>query len=290
MTKPGQDSIHAYRVAGHSFIISIDESINAIPALSHYLPFCDCINHGDQSLFNLHITNMSENKIPGFIKQDSNKTQYSDGTHLCFVSRNENGAPLAILLTNNQFSKGTLAIDKNARTPLIEYYIQMMYSMCVTPHNTMILHGVVVEYMKKGYIFIANGGTGKSTHARLWEKYIPNSHVICDDYPIVRKYPNGTTWVSGTPWDGKTPVYCNEMLPIGGIIQLAQAPSNSIRRVKGLDAFYCIWKRVQNVFYQEQTQKLHDTIIQIMSSIPVWHLDCLPNKEAVILCKESVTN
>ena len=161
--------------------------------------------------------------------------------------------------------------------------------MCVTPKDTLILHAAVVEYNGKGYLFMGNSGTGKSTHSRLWTKHISGARVINDDQPVIRIHPDGTSWVYGTPWGGKKPVYCNVKLPIGGIIQLEQAPSNEIRQEKRLEAYSHLWDALFNRYSMEQTDILHNTITKLMSSVTIWHLNCLPNKEAAILCCKTVT-
>ena len=56
-------------------------------------------------------------------------------------------------------------------------------------------------------MLLGKSGTGKSTHSRLWLKYIPDTKLLNDDNPAVRIMDNNTIMIYGTPWSGKTPCY-----------------------------------------------------------------------------------
>ena len=48
-------------------------------------------------------------------------------------------------------------------------------------------------------MFLGKSGTGKSTHARMWLKYIQGTDLVNDDNPVVRVANDGTAVVYGSP-------------------------------------------------------------------------------------------
>ena len=285
---------HVYRIAGHSFQISIDATDDVFLRLSHYQLFNDTTKRSNKSLFHLHITKLSKEflnntkSIALAQKKGKGNMWYLNDDKLCFVYPKMDGTPSMVLSIGKDFCNGTLAVEKNANPELLLQSIVRMYSMRTNALKTLILHAVVVEYKGLGYIFIGNCRTGKTTHSHLWVDNIPGAKYFNDDRPVIRIHPDGSAWVYGTPWAGDSPVYRNEKLPIGGIVQLAQAPFNKIRSVPKLEAYTNLLPRIQNALIVEQADSLKRTIIELISAVPSWHLDCLPNKEAAILCCNTI--
>lgn len=282
-------AVHTYSVAGFPFRLSFETGIYLFRPIAHYELFNNNSVQATEPLFHIHLVNMKTVQIPECVYNETDKAVFSNGNKMCFVYRETNGAPATVLMTDKEFKEATLAVARNSDPALIRLNILRMYSMSVTPHETLIMHATVVEYKGKGYLFTGKSGTGKSTHSRLWAKHIRGARLFNDDQPVVRIHEDGTAWVYGTPWGGKTPVYINEVLPVGGIIILKQAPSNQIRRARNLEAYSTLWSNIFNRFSMEQTDSLHNTINKLIGSAPVWHLDCLPNKDAAILCCKTVT-
>ena len=169
--------------------------------------------------------------------------------------------------------------------------VMMLYALTALDANALLLHASVIEHGGKGYIFQGKSGTGKSTHSRLWLKYIPDTALLNDDNPVVRLMPDGTVRVFGTPWSGKTPCYRNVKVPVGAIVKLSQAPQNSIKRLKGLDAYANIVGSVSSIRW---SRKIMDEITSLMSQIamttPCFAMDCLPDSEAAFICRDGIIN
>lgn len=82
-------------------------------------------------------------------------------------------------------------------------------------------HGVAVSCDNKGFIFTAESGVGKSTHAFLWQKYLGEErvHVINGDKPILW-FRDGDIFACGSPWSGKEHLDENVSVPLRGICLL----------------------------------------------------------------------
>ena len=151
--------------------------------------------------------------------------------------------------------------------------------------DTLHVHAAVVSCGGKGYLFLGPSGTGKSTHAQLWIKHIGGTELVNDDTPVVR---DGVVY--GSPWSGKTPCYRNVSVPIGGIVMLSQAPYNKIRRLSGIEAYVDLAESVGGKIWDSRiAEGLHQTMNRLAQTIPMWHLECLPDEEAARLCHDSVT-
>jgi len=96
--------------------------------------------------------------------------------------------------------------------------------------------------------------------------------------------------VYGSPWSGKTPCYRNVSVPIGGIVRLSQAPYNKIRRLKGIEAYVDLAESVGGKIWDSRiAEGLHQTENTLASTIPMWHLECLPDEDAARLCHDTIT-
>ena len=51
-------------------------------------------------------------------------------------------------------------------------FLEIYRAICdyVVAHGGMLMHGAVIEYNSKAYMFTAPSGTGKTTHIRQWKK------------------------------------------------------------------------------------------------------------------------
>lgn len=68
--------------------------------------------------------------------------------------------------------------------------------------NRFLMHGAVVEWNEKGYMFTAPSGTGKTTHIQLWKQFIGEDvRIINGDKPIL-EIGEQEVLAYGTPWAG----------------------------------------------------------------------------------------
>ncbi|MBQ3876939.1 MAG: hypothetical protein II792_01530, partial [Prevotella sp.] len=149
----------------------------------------------------------------------------------------------------------------------------------------------VVSCEGKGYLLLGHGGTGKSTHARLWLLNVEGTKLVNDDFPVVR---DGVVY--GSPWGGFfTSCYRNVSYPIGGMVRLSQAPYNKIHRISCVEAFLNLYgsdmgRRLNNFIDEDIDKGMHQTKDRLAQTIPMWHLECLPDEEAARLCHDTITN
>lgn len=173
---------------------------------------------------------------------------------------------------------------------VVDNFLMMIYAFATAVCGTLMVHASVIEYEGRGYLFLGKSGTGKSTHARLWLKNIAGSRLLNDDNPVVAADPlTGQVKVYGTPWSGKTPCYLNKSVPVGAFVRLEQAPCNDISRLTAVRAFASILPSCSCVKQETEIYKgIIDSVTQIAMQIPVFHLKCLPDRDAAYLSMRTV--
>lgn len=199
----------------------------------------------------------------------------------------------AILLADPTFSCGKLWLPEKAALGL-QYFalnnaVMMLFAFSTAHRDTLLMHASVVCRHGYGYLFLGRSGTGKSTHSSLWLKNISDCMLLNDDNPAIR-IQDGQAKVFGTPWSGKTPCYLNSQAHIGAIVQLEQALFNRIKRLNNLQAYAAVRSASSFMKWErQQADGLHHTLQQLLAHTPIYHLQCLPDKNAAYLCCNTVT-
>jgi hypothetical protein len=175
----------------------------------------------------------------------------------------------------------------------IHYFCSQITGAALTNHilfkNGLVLHASCILYDNKGIAFTGPSGTGKSTHARLWEEHKPGAVVINDDTPAIRLI-DGKPIVYGTPWSGSKFKFKNASAPLSSIVILEQASDeNSITKVALPDAVKVLMPRFMLPYYDRQLMDMAvKTLEGIVADVPIYHLKCRPDAEAVELVYECV--
>lgn len=233
-------------------------------------------------------------KIQGKLIQNIRKSciyEYEEEYHRYFFW-NVHTDKKYILLTHakNDFRQFNLYIQKESiRELLREFHFPPLMSMeqVLLQYDTFQLHASVIEWNGNGILFTAPSGTGKSTQADLWRKY-ENATIVNGDKSMIRKKGNHY-FVYGSPYAGTSGIYTNISVPIRAIVLLSQAPENKIECLNGMDAFTKIYKEsTVSSWDQEYVLKFTSLLIELIQKIPVFHLACRPDVDAVNLLKETL--
>ena len=154
-------------------------------------------------------------------------------------------------------------------------------------NNGFILHSSFIKLKDEAILFTAPSGTGKSTQAELW-KTLRGAAIINGDRSVVR-WEGDHIWTEGIPFAGSSSYCENESLPLRAIVCLSQAPSTSIRRVKGYEAFLNIWKECSvNAWDTKDVEKLSSIVTHVVTTIPIFHLACTPDESAIIALEKAL--
>ena len=278
-----------YIVAEHTFCVKTADSILAL--MQNYEPFRTAPI--EDLLFGLTVTNGSPVDYIEEWRQDEEGQDticgHTEQGEPVFEFR-FGGKTAGWLVCVPGYRSGVLYLSGFQTKAAVDNALMIMFAMASACLGTVLFHAAAVSLEGRGYMFLGKSGTGKSTHARLWLQNIPGTELMNDDNPAVRIKADGTAVVYGTPWSGKTPCYRNICAPIGGIVLLSQAPYNKIVRLNGIGAYAAVVPSISGKRWDSRiADGLHETENMLASSIPVWHLDCLPDADAALICKETVT-
>ena len=275
-----------YKVAGHTFAVSSQAGFFEL--MGNYEPF-EC--EGGEPLFSLTVEF-------GVVPEYTEEYRQEEGMYM--ICGHDALGNYVVEFENRAKSKGYLICSKDCRegriimmsdisTHMFERLLIKMYALATAGNDTLVLHAVVVSCEGKGYLFLGPSGTGKSTHARMWLLNVEGTKLVNDDFPVVR---DGVVY--GSPWGGlKTPCYRNVSYPIGGIVRLSQAPHNKIHRISGIETYlnlYCsdMGRIGDSSIAKNIDECLHQTKDRLAQTIPMWHLECLPDEGAARLCHDTV--
>jgi len=293
-----------YRVAGHTFSLTLPDENPLCQGLSNYAPFlCE---ETASPLFSVEL--MDKSLLPPLEKEvvynepsdepDQPKVEVyrnkadNEFTWVFECAPVQKMPTCVIVMATEDFSKAVFAVANNESigTFGLNNAMMLMFAFRTAPYQTLEMHSSVIMHGGKGYMFLGKSGTGKSTHSSLWMKHIEDCLLLNDDNPIVRITDDGVARVFGSPWSGKTPCYKNLECPIGAIVRLAQYKENRIRRCSALGAYAAIFPSCSGLrTISSIADGLHETIEKLALGVPCFELDCLPDRGAALLCHDTVT-
>ena len=293
-----------YTVAGHCFGVTAEAEDFAL--MGNYEPFRPSLTSPiGGELFSLSVGDGEDVDYSEELRQEDEGQDIicghtADGRAVFEFRWNDETA--GWLVCDDGYHDGCLVTTGSYRKLAIDNALMVLFALATASERTTLFHAAVVSHEGKAYMFLGPSGTGKSTHARLWLKYIGGTELVNDDNPVVRVVqttpPGGTPPDSGgevmcygSPWSGKTPCYRNVSYPLGGIVLLSQAPYNKIRRLDGIEAYAALVPSISGKRWDAQiADGLHQTENALAMNVPVWHLECLPVKEAARLCQLTIDN
>ena len=155
-------------------------------------------------------------------------------------------------------------------------------------HNRILMHGASISYNEHAYLFTAPSGTGKSTHIRLWKKYLGDDvKLVNGDKPFISLEDEPVIY--GSPWAGKENWHRNCKMPLKGICFVQRGTTNSIRRIEASDCLSLLFKQVYlpaDTLAAGLTLELVDMLIK---KVPLYVLTCDMSEDAVRCSFEALT-
>lgn len=156
-------------------------------------------------------------------------------------------------------------------------------------HNVgFFLHCSYIAVNGKAVLFTAASGTGKSTQADLWNR-LRGAPVHNGDRCAVR-WQEGLAYACGVPFAGSSQICENVTLPLGAIVYLRQAPKTTIRRLRGAESFRSLWEGCSvNAWDRADVGKISETVMQVLTAVPVFELACTPDESAILALEGVLT-
>ncbi len=149
------------------------------------------------------------------------------------------------------------------------------FSIFALAYSSIMIHSSAIVVDGNAYLFSANSGVGKSTHTKLWQKYLGNENTIIlnDDKPILKCY-NDKIIAYGSPWAGNSFECENIKAPVKGIVFLSQG-DNNIEQIS--DFNFIMENLLQQTIYKlraEQSSDMLENLSKIISNVPFYSMSC----------------
>ena len=284
-----------YKVAGNKFSIEMPDDSAFWNVMPQYDLFLD--DDSGEHVFDLALVD----EIPtldglDLVVEDSAIPEfpvyrlYDSGDGWVLTVSPRKGMPVSVyLMTDKSFGKARFCVVDNPNFAITKV-VTFLFAEATACRNILMMHSSATIHEGRGYLFLGKSGTGKSTHSKLWINNIENCELLNDDHPALRVEDDGSVRVYGTPWSGKTPCYRNLNMPVGAIVDLHQAKKNVIKRLSLSEAYGAIFKSYSGIrFIKEHADGHHATVEKIVTTVPCYSLECLPNAEAAFLCHQTIT-
>lgn len=285
---------YRYKVAGFRFSVQVPMGVDVMALLPSFLPF-RCEEEGEE-LFRLEAfhTSLPEDETAVRWEESVNDIGHSrlmrteDGYRI--VLRYTEQGTDHLMRTDQRFTKAQAVIDWNDpfAGAVLCSLLRIIFAQAVVYHRAVSIHASVVQLDGKGFLFMGKSGTGKSTHSALWMDRFEGCELLNDDNPILRLMPDGVM-VYGSPWSGKTPCYKNHSCPLAGMARLRQAPMNRFVVQEDITAFITVLPGCSVIRKDaEQYDALCATLVELTGKVKVGTLDCLPDREAAMVCRSAL--
>lgn len=269
------------RIGGIRFHFESDHELTAEESLASF--FCIDKNVSDVHIRVIH--DASGQCIPAgtYLGDDLLLDYYRhDGRLLC-LTKGGQGKYLSCCASDSTFRELVcwLAFPPGHSSVTLGMILRMIpMRQLLLQRGILFFHASQVALGGTGILFTAPSQTGKTTQAKLWQRY-RDARIICND----RTLTDGVN-TYGYPVDGSEPVLSGESCALGAVVVLEQAPENRVRRLRAREAMPRLMPQmVMDVWNPDARAAAAELLLELMARVPVYLLSCTPD-EGAVACQE----
>lgn len=209
----------------------------------------------------------------------------------------EDGKPdFQIQLTEDDIAQEQLhATDQEFSPAYLETLALLRKIADILPHHRrFLMHGASISYENDAFLFTAPSGTGKSTHIRLWKKYLGDKvKIVNGDKPFLSldSDSDGTLHplIYGTPWAGKERWQRNCKESLKGICFVQRGVQNTIRKIEPEECVMLLFKQVYMPAETTAVERTLELLDVLVKNVPFYLLTCDMTEDAVRCSFETLT-
>lgn len=179
--------------------------------------------------------------------------------------------------------------DRDSRTLREELFhgIRFAWLLRAEQQGLYAIHSASILYRDKAWLFSAPSGTGKSTHARLWQELYHTPPLNGDLNLLGIK--DGISVVYGLPWCGTSGIFTTKTFPLGGVIFLQQDKCNRTVALSPDERSLMLCQRlISPTWTKEMLCSALTFCAQIEPDITCLRLCCTPDHEAAEVCRAAI--
>lgn len=241
--------------------------------------FCTCKNGHDVNVRLVHDFTDAPHPTTAKIGEDLLMEHYREGDSLLCMGKGGSGTYLSSCLCSADLREMTCWLKYPSGTAVdsLGNILRMIpIHRILMKHRVLFLHASQIALGSTGILFTAPSGTGKTTQARLWNRF-RGTQILCNDRTLtdcVKTY--------GYPVDGSEPIISGEQRNLGAVVYLQQAPENSIRRLRAREALPLLMSQaILDVWDSDAQSAVLQRMLDLISKTPVYLLACTPDEYAV---------
>ena len=159
-------------------------------------------------------------------------------------------------------------------------------------YDTFLMHGSVVAYNDKGYMFTAASGVGKTTRSLLWLNEFPGSFIVNGDKPFIQVR-NNSVLAYGSPWAGKENYSTNTSVPLHAVFFLERLEDGECDSLIELGEHEILPQLLQHCFKPQDVYAFKRTILlltKMQKHVKFYRFRSSPTTESVRMAWERVNN
>ncbi|MBR2338363.1 MAG: hypothetical protein IKA63_02725 [Clostridia bacterium] len=204
--------------------------------------------------------------------------------HFChdyLIDLPSHGVDMIAVTTEEQVDEELRAVEGTSRENAESLCLYRAIAEQLPRFDAAVFHGAAISYGDRAFLFTAPSGTGKSTHIKLWRKYLGDAvDIVNGDKPVLRLTETGVN-VCSTPWAGKERWHKNRIVPLGALCLLKRGTVNRIRRA---DPTEHVEELLNQIYLPKNAEALGTTLElldQLCRRVPLFVLECDISEEAV---------
>lgn len=281
---------YLYRIAGLRILYEIPFEIHVCQESREFISNIERKDKNDLYVVFRPVNELDHPKKNGFWDIDRYHVQMDDVRNVYYYPAPDR-KPYARVVWNGSVKKTIICEYLRGK----EYYLDYSRNLCdvisldslLLYYNGFILHSSFIRWQQQGILFSAPSGTGKSTQADLWVEY-EGAEIINGDRAGLRLI-DGVWQAYGLPYAGSSHIYRNENAPVAAVVVLRQAKENRIRRLRAAEAIRFLYPEVTAHHWdREFVDRILNLLMELTEAVPVYLLECLPDRGAVELVKDTI--
>lgn len=266
-----------YKIAG--LIIRIIGNSEIIKELSLYNKY-KVNQQSEDYTVNLKVVDLLPNFGNEITYQDKQNIIYDNGKY-----RYINSYCVVKTITSNYFD---IYLRNNYMLSDRDLFNAIGFDTILARDHKFILHASVISYKKQAILFSAPSGTGKSTQANLWKKYIDGVEIINGDRAVIGEEDN-LLKVYSTPFCGTSNISINSCLNLGAIIILRQGKINKVTKLSAKESYKHLYSQINWVGWNADIQmNILNVLEKVIKEVNIYYFECLPNRDAVETLKDVI--
>ncbi len=164
--------------------------------------------------------------------------------------------------------------------------LRLMYLYLAQKHGRMALHSASLLYRDRAWLFSAPSGTGKSTHADLWNRLF-GTPLLNGDLNLLA-VEDGLPLVYGLPWCGTSGISTTATCTLGGIFLLKRAPEDRVESLpRDQRILLAAHRLISPVWTKAQLLRNLDFMEQLEPHILLCRLHCTKEPGAAVCSRHA---